>query len=61
MWSGPGPARTWTGVPDLRSQRFGNLGQVPDLHLSYITPEVQLFFQSTYSTLGVRNGESKGL
>ena len=48
---GPGPE-----VPKVRA-----LGQVPDLHLSYITPEVQLFFQSTYSTLGVRNGESKGL
>ena len=40
VWFGPGPTRIWTGVQDLRSQRFGNLGQVPDLHLHYITPEL---------------------
>jgi len=38
--------------PDLRSLRFGILVKVPDLHLHYITLELQICFQSTYSTLG---------
>jgi hypothetical protein len=31
-----GPARTWTWVPDLRSHRFGILGQVPDLQPNFM-------------------------
>ena len=30
------PSRTWTGVPDLRSRRFGIWVQVPDLQTIFL-------------------------